>query len=578
MKLTIRKKLIASSLLLLMVPSLIIGIVSFNSAKNNLDELGATKLRNSVKYSLELIDAMNAEVEKGTLSLEEAKEIVKQKLIGKKNEDGKRLLQTNINLGENGYILMLNDEGVAVGHPSSEGKNVLNLKDSNGKLFIQETIETANNGGGFVYYNYALPSNPQQIEPKITYTEKDPHWGWVVASTTYMKEFNKGANEILNTVIITLVLALTIGIIFISFFAKQIVQPIQSISQHAKQVTNGNLTIDTIQIKNKDELGELANSFNQMVSHLKQMITHVNETSEQVASTSEELSASSEQTNKATEQITESIQQVATGNEKSLQGTKNATEIVTEITTGIEQISTNIQHVSESSIETTNIASTGNEVVKQSIKQMQVVNNTSSEMETVIQSLGKKSNEINEVINLITDIAEQTNLLALNAAIEAARAGEHGKGFAVVAEEVRKLAEQSSQATNKVSNLISDIQSGVENTMEAMNKNQQVVQEGITYVNEAGDSFQKIVNDVNKVSDQIQDISAAIQQINAGTDELVKTMKEAEKIAEDSTGYSQNVAAAAEEQHASIEEVTASATNLAKMAENLHETIHKFKF
>lgn len=576
MKLNIQSKLIIITLLLLAVPSLIIGLVGYNSAKSSLDELGATSLKNSTKQVVQLIEALHQEVEKGTLSLEEAQERVKVHILGEKREDGKRPINSDIDLGEHGYFFVFDTNGIMLAHPAIEGTDQWNNVGADGSYFTQDII---NNGiqGGFTYYEWALPNNPDHFAPKIAYSELDPHWNWVVVAGSYMMDYNSGANQVLYILLITLGLSLIIGAIVIFVFAKHLSKPLKALSEHVQYVASGDLTVDELHIKQKDEIGQLAQDVNKMTSSLRQIIGRVTDTSQQVAATSEQLSASSEETSRATEEISQSIQEISTGSEQQMTKAQNVSQVVDEISKGIQQISSSIQEVTESSEETTQTANNGNQVVSQSMEQMNQISTSSTEMEKVIQSLGQKSEQIGQVISLITSIAEQTNLLALNAAIEAARAGEHGKGFAVVADEVRKLAEQSSDAGGQVNELIMNIQQEISKTVQAMDQNSQAIEQGMTLVDKAGHSFQEITRGIDKVSAQIQEISSAISQMNTSTERLVKTAEETEQISMESSGYAQSVAASAEEQNASMEEISSAADTLAKMAEELQQAVTKFK-
>ena len=576
-KLTVRKKLITVTLLLLAIPSLVIGLIGFSTAKSNLEDQGKIGLKNNVNMALEMIKSLNEEIENGHLTLEEAQERFRVAILGEKQADGTRPINKNIDMGEYGYFVVYDEAGKNLAHPTKEGVNMIDVKDENGVLFVQEQISKGENGGGFTTYKFALPDNPNKIESKITYTAKAPEWGWYISAGTYMIDFNSGANKILSTLFISLGIALVLGAIIIYYFANSFSKPIIEIAKNAEKIAGKDLSIAILNVKNKDEIGELAKSFNYMVTSLRAMIQNIDEASQQVASTSEELMASSEQTSQATELITQSIQQIAVGSDSSLKGTSEANEVVSEISKGMDQIAQNIQEVSDTSLQTSQAAKTGNETIKDSIEQMSLVHQSTEEMSKVITSLGVKSQEISQVISLITNIAEQTNLLALNAAIEAARAGEHGKGFAVVADEVRKLAEQSGHATKDVSQLISEIQKEVDQTVRAMEMGQNRVKEGIVSVNNAGEAFKQITNHVDHVSAQIQDVSAAVEEINASTDQLVQVINEAQKIAEQQSSYSQNVAASAEEQNASMEEIAAASGMLADMAEKLQHTVSSFK-
>ncbi|HHY74020.1 MAG TPA: methyl-accepting chemotaxis protein [Bacillus bacterium] len=576
-KLTVRKKLISITLLLLAIPSLVIGLISYETAHHNLEEQGMIGLKNNVNMALDMITILNKEVEKGSLSLVEAQERFKETILGKKQADGTRIINNHIDMGQFGYFIAYDETGKALLHPSKEGADMWDSKDDNGLLFIQDLIKQGDNGGGFTTYYYGLPTNPDQVEEKIVYTAKDPNWNWYISAGTYLIDFNSAAKNILSILFISLAAALTLGAVIIYFFANSFSKPIIELAQKSEQIAAGDLSLDVINVKNNDEIGDLATGFNHMIANLKEMIKNIDGASQHVASTSEELMASSEQTSKATEHITEAIQEIAVGSETSLKGTLSAVEVVTEISKGMEQIAYNVQQVTDSSHQTSHTAKTGNETIQESIQQMDLVQNSSHEMSKVIAALGAKSQEIGQVISLITNIAEQTNLLALNAAIEAARAGEHGKGFAVVADEVRKLAEQSRQATNDVGQLIDEIQREVNETVRAMGESQTLVENGMLTVHKAGKAFYDIAIQVDHVSAQIQDVSAAIEEINASADQLVETINEAQKIAEQSSGFSQNVAASAEEQNASMEEISSASTMLANLAEKLQQTVATFK-
>lgn len=573
----IRSKLFIIAISLLLIPSLIIGLSGYYSAKNNLDELGEKTLKNSVEMALLVIESLNTSVENGDLTLEEAQEQAKQYLLGDLQSDGTRTITSKVDLGMNGYFVVYGTDGLEIAHPSLEGENVWDKQDVDGNYFVQEMIEVAQSGGGFTQYKWDLPNQPGTIAPKITYNALDPNWGWVISAGTYMKAFNEGTNNIIFTILITLAISALIGIVVIYLFSRHLGIPIQRIAQSVTQIAEQDLSTESIKIKNRDELGHLAIGINTMATNLKEVIASVSNSAQQVAATSEQLTASSEQTSRASEEITESIQQISSGQESQLVGIEEAKNSASYISTSITEIAKNIKELNELSIATSKDSLAGNEVIRQTVEQMMQINNQSSVTTESMVLLENKSQEIGEIINVITGIAEQTNLLALNAAIEAARAGEHGKGFAVVADEVRKLAEESGNAAKNISSLIGEIQLNTKHTVQTANEGKVVIESGMSYVSNAGKTFEKIAEDVNLINNKLSIISEEIQEINSNTEVLVNEVNKTKEVTEQSTSYTQNVAAAAEEQYASMVEMTVASRSLAEMSEQLQDIVSEFK-
>nr|WP_275581922.1 methyl-accepting chemotaxis protein [Brevibacillus fulvus] len=243
----------------------------------------------------------------------------------------------------------------------------------------------------------------------------------------------------------------------------------------------------------------------------------------------------------------------------------------------MEIIAKNAEDVTDIAKRAVQRATSGGESVKTVVTQMNTINQTVLESAAVVKVLGDRSQEISQIIEVITGIAAQTNLLALNAAIEAARAGEHGRGFAVVADEVRKLAEQSSASAERISQLISLIQEEIIQTVSAMDTATAEVANGMVTVQAVGETFKHIHENINEVTQEITEVTEAIVKASAGSEQLGELMNHVAAIANESAAGTQTVSAATEEQLASMEEITASAHSLAKRAEELLSLINQFK-
>ncbi|HHY25338.1 MAG TPA: HAMP domain-containing protein [Desulfitobacterium dehalogenans] len=370
-----------------------------------------------------------------------------------------------------------------------------------------------------------------------------------------------------------IVLAVGIG----RFIAKMIANPLIQLEGTVREIAQGNLTVERLDLSSEDEVGQLAAEVNTMTESIRVLIENITHTAEQVAASSEELTASAEQSASATNQIAATITEVAAGATRQETAVDDTASIVEQMSAGIQQIAANANSVSRSADMTTHAAGQGDEAVNAAVNQMKNIEKTVAGTAQVVTQLGERSQEIGQIVDAISGIAAQTNLLALNAAIEAARAGDQGRGFAVVAEEVRKLAEQSQEAAKQIADLITEIQKETDSAVKAMNEGTHEVKVGSEVVNSAGEAFNEIVGLIGEVSTQVREISAAIQQMASGSQQIVDSVRDIDRISKEASSQTQTVSAATEEQSASMEEIAASSEELAKMAEELQSSVRKFR-
>jgi methyl-accepting chemotaxis protein len=385
------------------------------------------------------------------------------------------------------------------------------------------------------------------------------------------------SDKVKNTVMIISIIAIILGIGISIFVTRLITKPILKLSEVARIIASGDLTKE-VDIHTKDEIEELANSFNTMVNSLRTVIRRVSEASQALAASSEELSASAEETTAATEQVANTIGELSGGATKQSEEVESTSTVVNQMSASIQQVAANTNLVSLASIKVSEIANLGSKESINAVNKIERVKEVSNKTADVVKSLGQESERIGQIVDVIKGIADQTNLLALNAAIEAARAGEQGRGFAVVAEEVRKLAEQSSTSAEQIAGLIGNIQSETSRAVSVIDVGTKEVEEGVQAVIAAGESFKTIVTEVDKVVGQIQEVSAATQQMASGSNNVVLSINSIATIAEQTAASSQEVSASAQEQTAAMEEVSRSAQELASLAEKLQSTINNFKY
>lgn len=382
----------------------------------------------------------------------------------------------------------------------------------------------------------------------------------------------EGRNIEIILMIIFLIFSITVPVYLILSTTKAI----KEIGRISKEVANGNLTDYAIAYA-KDELGELAATYNQTIDKLKGIMVEIQNNAEQVASSSEELTASTEQSAQVTTQVAVSISEVADMALKQHESVNRAAEIVEGISQDIAKTTTDSGLLLDYSVKSKNKALAGLKEVDKAISQMKNIEVSAQSMQQLVVNLSECSKEIGQIIQIITGIASQTNLLALNAAIEAARAGDHGKGFAVVAEEVRKLAEQSQESAEQISQLIVEIQKETEGAVVAMNNGRKEVEAGSVAINNTGKTFKEIVSLSEVTVEKIQGVVEEIDNISQGTQEFIKITREIDNQSSRVSGETQTVSAATQEQSAAMEEIASSSNGLANIAEILQTQTQKFR-
>ncbi|MCY9273333.1 methyl-accepting chemotaxis protein [Bacillus inaquosorum] len=380
-------------------------------------------------------------------------------------------------------------------------------------------------------------------------------------------------------IIIVTGISAMVGIVLSLLLLKSIMVPLRSMNKQLEEIAHGeaDLTKKVI-VKNKDEFGQLAQSFNSFTQSLTQIVKQISSSSEQVAASSEELSASAEESKSTSEQISGAMQMAADSNVKQSLMTEKSAESITELLDSISSVASNTGNIADLSSSMRDKAEIGSKSVNKMLDQMKFIDTSVDSAGNGLQALVESTAEISDISSLITNISEQTNLLALNAAIEAARAGEQGKGFAVVAEEVRKLADETNKSANHIQSVVTTIQNESIETVNNIKVVQENVSSGIVLSQETTGNFNEILNLVEQVTSQIQEVAAATQQLTSGVEVIQHTVHTLAAGTKETSANTEAVAKSSQEQLNSMEEISYAAESLSQLAEELQTVINRFKF
>jgi methyl-accepting chemotaxis protein len=351
---------------------------------------------------------------------------------------------------------------------------------------------------------------------------------------------------------------------------------IRELVELAAVISRGDLT-HKVEIRSDDEVGELANSFNSMLSSMLNIVAEVKAHSEEIFRSAQSLSGTSEEMNASTEEISSTIQTIAQGAEAQAGMVTRTSEITRQMASQVEAISKKAKTANELAGTAGSKAAQGEEFARSAVQKIDEVAAKVDRAGAAVQQFQEKALEINKTVDFITSIAQQTHLLALNASIEAARAGEHGRGFAVVAEEVRKLAENARGFAEQISGLAGAINQGSEDVLRSISETSAAGKEGVSVVQAAGSSLEQILHAVQDTAERMKEISSLTAEQSQGAEGLVRAIEEIHKIAENNAAGTQQASAATEQQTASMQELAASAQQLARTSDTLKDLVSIFK-
>ncbi len=361
------------------------------------------------------------------------------------------------------------------------------------------------------------------------------------------RRINKLQGELRTSIGLALLMLVVVGYFSLGTYFST-VSSIRQVAETAHTLSTGDLR-PRIHLETQDELKLVADSFNEMANAFSELLRNVQSGADRVLSASKRMAESSSQITQSSESQSEAASSMAAA--------------VEQMTVGVDHISKNAMDANAISHQAGDLSSEGGRIVGTVVTEIRKIAGAVNESANIIDELGRQSDQISAIVNVIKEIADQTNLLALNAAIEAARAGESGRGFAVVADEVRKLAERTTKSTQEISSMIGAIQGGTQSAVTSMRDGVSRVNEGVTLATQAGDAMAQIQSNASQVVDTVADISSALREQSAASTEIAKNVEHIAQMAE------QNTAAVAEN--------ATTARELENLAEGLQAEIRRFR-
>jgi methyl-accepting chemotaxis protein len=477
---------------------------------------------------------------------------------------------------------MVNHQGVSVAdYDRSKVTNRENViataqKDSGLRSMAAVVQKMADGANGLGEYRH------QGTVHYIAYRQV-PETDWVLGLTIPKKEVFASLYGMRNIIILISVFFLAIGGVISYWVAQQISAPIQDMVKVVNLVAMGNLT-QTVKFEGKrgffkgsQEFGQLVDGFNHAITSLRNLITHINEQAQTLAIASKELRNASMESGRSAAEVAKAIESMAKASMEQTTQISQTVDNVTQLGHLVKKVSNDSLRIADSSKQVASSARNGQKVSTDVVADIGSLYTITKEIHSIIEEINQSSERVKKISSLIEGFAGQTTLLALNAAIEAARAGEHGRGFSVVAQETGKLAEQSKDSSQEISNVIMEMMNRSIHAVKTIQKGVLQFEASKTLTTEAASTFENIFKQLNDTLTQIQEVALSAQKMAEHNDQVITAISSVAAITEEGMATTEEISASVQQQSASAEEVAALASNLSEIVDAMKVSVTTFK-
>ncbi|WP_459479203.1 methyl-accepting chemotaxis protein [Clostridium saccharoperbutylacetonicum] len=466
-------------------------------------------------------------------------------------------------VGNSGIVFITDADGVMIAHPDES----LIGKDTVKELSYWDEVKSGESG--FITYDY------YGIQ-KFGVYKTNELTGWKLLAGLEQSELTNDTRAIISTTAIITIIMTIIAISLSLLLSKGLALNIKKLKEVFAEASVGDLST-VIEIKSKDELGQLGRDYNAMIKNIGRLLESAKQTSSTVLDTTSNLSSMSEETAASMSQVSLAVSEIS-------QGAISLAENSQETVTGIGELSKRMDNISDVTKEISNVSNNTKRLSKEGIQIVNVLINKNSEtmeatskVSDIVVNTNESVKKISTISDAINDITEQTNLLALNASIEAARAGEAGKGFAVVADEIRKLAEQSRKSTEQIKEIIEEIKDKAEVAVEAMEGTKNINSEQNESVIKTERIFNDILLAITTLTEKVGEVKVSVDDMQVQKQVFVTQIENSSAISEETASSTEEVTASAEEVTATMDRFSQHTEDLQQLAEKLKTEIDKFK-
>ncbi len=484
-------------------------------------------------------------------------------------DDVKAVLD-NLVVFQTGHVFMITEEGDIIISPKNEWKDDVTPMNVLDIGMAQATLsEMVANEEGIT--NFRTPDGTRVIS---AYGRLDN--GWILTSNIPETEVRAIFNYVVLMLIGLVIGAMLLTAVVAFLVGRTISRPILHVAEAMDKVKDGDLTVQ-VQVKSRDETRLLAEGLNAMTQSVSSLIGKANVASNDMVDTASLLASMAEETSATVDQVVNTVSEIARGTLDTASEAEKGAEVAGAINQKLEILvdqSATMQNNADAAARENKVGVEALDALK---KQSMISNESNIKVSDAAVNLDRRITDITAIIETITSIANQTNLLALNASIEAARAGEAGKGFAVVADEIRKLAEDSGDATNEISQIVIAIQEESKVTVNIMQELKEIGVSQNVAVDNVSNAFDTIFKSVDNITTEIQHMNDELLDLNNTRNSLIEVTSNISAVSEETAAAAEEVNASMDEQGRAVEEVAQSAQRLNELSLELNKQISAFK-
>ncbi|GGP27187.1 methyl-accepting chemotaxis protein [Silvimonas amylolytica] len=431
------------------------------------------------------------------------------------------------------FVFDYNNVERFISNPKLLNKDMSNVADADGVLFVPEMVKAARKGGGFVSYSFPRPGSTDP-KPKISYAQAFDDWQLVVGTGVYVDDittaFWEETAKQLVYIVIVLVLLGVVASVLVRSVLKQLGGEPAYASEVVRRIAAGDLSV-AVRTESRDE-GSLLAGIQRMANSLRDLIRQIHDNAGEAG--------------QLTQEVANAANKVASGSDSQSDATRSMAAAIEEMTTSISVVADSAGEASRLSGEAGEQAREGSRIIEGTSNKINHISGIVADSAASIGALGEQTDSIASIMQMIREVADQTNLLALNAAIEAARAGEAGRGFAVVADEVRKLAERTSSATAEISGKIDAIRSASQDATVRMGSVVTEVAHGVEMAGVASTAIASIRDDAGRVVTSANQISEALREQSSASHAIASHVEDIANMAEQNSSNARRVADASQ--------------------------------